>query len=79
MTYEQFKSEVEAISNYKILEMAQYELTKLCSTGGDSFTMSIPPQTTDTDIVFSQLIERFKFLEFRVNELAKDRLNQHPF
>ena len=42
-------------------EMAKEVLSKLCSTGGQSFIMTVPPRIDDTDIILSELIKRFTF------------------
>lgn len=61
MTYtEQFNKQLQSISDYELFIKAQDILGRLCSTGGQSFRMTIPPQTYDTDIVLAELIRRFK-------------------
>lgn len=67
--HEQFDSEIESIPDLALAEMAQSALTKLCSTGGRSFQMTIPPRIDDTDIVFSELIRRFKLRWAQLNHL----------
>lgn len=60
MTHEEFQNKVQSVSNSDLIGMADKALSKLCSTGGRSFTMNVPPRVDDTDIVFSELIRRFK-------------------
>lgn len=62
MTHEEFQKKVNAIPGQDLIEKAQKALSKLCSTGGQSFTMTVPPQLDDTDIIFSEIIERFASL-----------------
>ena len=62
MTHEEFKAQLEAIPNLELAEKAQSALSKLCSTGGQSFTMTIPPRLDDTDMILSELIKRFELL-----------------
>lgn len=62
MTHEEFQSKLEAIPNLELAEMAQKALSKLCSTGGKSFTMTVPPRLDDTDMVLSEVIRRFELL-----------------
>jgi hypothetical protein len=50
---------MEVIPDQQLAEMAQSALSKLCSTGGRSFTMSVPPKLDDTDIILSEVIRRF--------------------
>jgi hypothetical protein len=64
MTYEEFQEKVKAIPDQELVEMAQKELSKLCSTGGQSFTMTVPPRIDDTDIILSEVIKRFEVLAF---------------
>ena len=52
----------EAISDLELAEKAELVLNKLCKTGGQSFTMTVPPSIYDTDMILSELIERFKKL-----------------
>ncbi len=60
-TNEEFEAEQNAISDNKLAEMAHRALSKLCDTGGRSFTMTVPPRIDDTDMVIAELIKRFKF------------------
>ena len=60
MRYEDFQERVKSISDENLLEMAQEALRTLCYTGGRSFRMTIPPSIDDTDIIFSELINRLK-------------------
>lgn len=62
MTHEEFKLKVEALSDNELHDMAQKALSKLCETGGKSFTMTVPPRINDTDIILAELIRRFKIL-----------------
>lgn len=64
MTYEEFKAKVEALSDNELRDMAQKSLSKLCETGGRSFTMTVPPRVDDTDIILAELIRRFEILSF---------------
>jgi Fe-S oxidoreductase len=62
MTYEEFTAILKEIPNKELAEMAKNALRKLCSTGGQSFTMTVPPRLDDTDIVFAEVIRRFQLL-----------------
>ncbi len=64
MSNEEFKAKLEAIPNFELAEIAQKALNKLCSTGGQSFTMTVPPRIDDTDIILSEVIKRFELLAF---------------
>lgn len=71
MTHEEFKSKLEDIPNLELAEMAHKALSKLCSTGGQSFTMTVPPRIDDTDIILAEVIKRFELLH---REWVKDCL-----
>lgn len=58
------EEKAKAIPNQELVEMAQKELNKLCSTGGQSFTMTVPPRIDDTDIILSEVIKRFAVFAF---------------
>ena len=62
MTHREFKAQLEAISNLELAKKAQSALSKLCSTGGNSFTMNVPPRLDDTDVILSEVIKRFEWL-----------------
>lgn len=64
MTHEEFQEKVKAIPDQELAEMAQKAIGKLCSTGGQSFTMTVPPRIDDTDIILSEVIKRFEVLAF---------------
>ena len=64
MTPEEFQEKAKAIPDQELVEMAQKALSKLCSTGGQSFTMTVPPRVDDADIILSEVIKRFEVLAF---------------
>lgn len=60
MTHEELKAKMASITDKDLVELCETELSKLCSTGGKSFTMTVPVRTSDTDMIFVELIRRFK-------------------
>lgn len=60
MTIEQFEEKQASMSDEELIERANNHLDKLCKTYGKSFTMSIPVNVQDTDMIFSELIKRYK-------------------
>ena len=60
MKREEFEAQQRAIPDDKLVEMAQAALSKLCETGGRSLKMTVPPRIDDTDMIFSEVIRRFK-------------------
>lgn len=64
MTHEQFQNKLSDIPNLNLAEKAQSALSKLCRTGGNSFTMTVPPTLDDTDVIFSEVIKRFEQFSF---------------
>lgn len=60
MTTIELHTKLESLSNVELIEKASEELSKLCKTGGKSFTMRVPVNENDTDMIFSELIRRFK-------------------
>lgn len=73
MTHEEFQKQLEAIPNLELAEKAHSALSKLCSTGGRSFTMTVPPQIDDTDMVLSEVIRRFELLHLDAVQNATER------
>jgi len=68
MTTEQFAEKQAAISNEELMELVDKQIINLASTGGKSHTMTVPPQVTDTDMIFCELLNRFK----KVLDLLKE-------
>jgi hypothetical protein len=62
MTVEQFEKKQAAISDKELIELAEKQVTELAKTGGRSHRMCVPPMITDTDMIFCELIKRFKTL-----------------
>jgi hypothetical protein len=56
MTIKEFNRLQKGMSNAELIEIAQKQVSKLAKTGGESFTMTVPPRVTDTDMIFSELI-----------------------
>ena len=62
MTIEQFEQKQSEMSDNELSELCQKQVSELCKTGGKSLIMSQPPRVTDTDMLFCELIKRFKSL-----------------
>lgn len=60
MTHEQLEKEREEMTDNDLIKIAEKELAFLCRSGGKSFTMNVPVRVTDTDMIFSELVKRFK-------------------
>ena len=51
---------LKEMSNEALIGFAEDQITELARTGGRSHKMCVPPSITDTDMLFSELIRRFK-------------------
>lgn len=60
MTVEKLKAKQESMSNEALIGFAEEQVSVLAKTGGKSHRMCVPPKITDTDMLFSELIKRFK-------------------
>lgn len=60
MTHEEFQQRLAAIPDVELADAADAALSGLCKTGANSFTMTVPPRLTDTDIILSEIIKRFR-------------------
>ncbi len=60
MTEKVFKEKQESMSNEALIGFVEDQITELARTGGRSHKMCVPPRITDTDILFSELVRRFK-------------------
>jgi hypothetical protein len=56
------KDKQEAMSDLTLIGFAEEQITELARTGGRSHKMCVPPNITDTDMLFSELVRRFKKL-----------------
>jgi len=59
---ELFKQKQAEMTDKELHDLVRTELSKLCKTGGKSLTMRVPPTVTDTDMLISELLNRFKRL-----------------
>lgn len=57
---EEFRKKQADMSDEELLGKCREELSKLCKTGGRSLTMCVPPQVDDTDMLFIELMRRYK-------------------
>jgi len=55
-----FRQQQEDMSDNELLQEVHQQLTELCKSGGQSFTMTVPPSVKDFDMLISELIRRFK-------------------
>ena len=60
MSHEEFQKKLAEIPTDQLIETAELIISKLCKTGGRSFTMSIPPRLDDSDIVLTEIVQRLK-------------------
>lgn len=61
-TAEEFELKQSKMSDSELINLCQKEVGDLASTDGKSHRMTIPPMITDTDMLLSELIKRFKVL-----------------
>ncbi len=62
MTIEEFNAIQAEMTNDRLIELAEKAISDLCKHGDRKFTMSVPPKPTDTDMIFCELIKRYKIL-----------------
>lgn len=55
-----FRQFQESMPDNELLQEVDHQLSELCKSGGNSFTMSVPPSVKDFDMLISELIRRFK-------------------
>lgn len=63
MTDKEFQMLQEEMTDLELIELAEKEVSKLAETGGKSITMTVPVEVTDTDMILSEVIKRFKKLK----------------
>lgn len=64
------------LNDKELIEICREWISKMCKTGGNAFTMSVPVRLNyDTDVVLSELINRFEASQFKSNWIdVKERL-----
>lgn len=60
MTAIEFKKKQEEITNDVLIMLGEKQIQALAKTGGRSHKMCVPPEITDTDMLFSEILNRFK-------------------
>lgn len=50
---------LQNLTAQELIERAEFRLQRLIDTGGKAFIMCVPPEPTDDDLVFAELIRRF--------------------
>jgi len=43
-----------------LIKKAEHQISELAKTGGRSHIMCVPPEITDTDMILSELVRRYK-------------------
>lgn len=71
MTTEQFKKLQAAMPDEELIEKAEHQISELAKTGGKSITLCVPPEITDTDIILSEIVERYKSLISHLNDIPR--------
>jgi hypothetical protein len=62
MTHEEFQQNLENMPAEELIKECKEFISNACKTGGKNFVMHIPPRLTDFDIIFSELVTRYKSL-----------------
>jgi len=57
---EAFEQKVQSIPNEVLINNLHTKVAELCSSGGKSFVLSIPPRLDDIDIMFDELVRRYE-------------------
>ena len=57
---EEFKSRQANLSDGVLIQLCKDDISMLCKTRGSGIRMSIPPSVYDTDMLFCELIRRYK-------------------
>lgn len=59
---ELFEEKQANMSNEALIGFVNDQITNLAKTGGKSHEMNVPPRITDTDMLFSEMLRRFKIM-----------------
>ncbi len=54
-----------------LIALVEMTITDLAKTGGRSHRMTVPPQIDDTDMLLSELVERYKNALKKIEKLEK--------
>ena len=54
-----------------LIALVEKTITDLAKTGGRSHRMTVPPQIDDTDMLLSELVERYKNALKKIEKLEK--------
>ncbi|HEY3525284.1 MAG TPA: hypothetical protein VGK47_03735 [Nitrososphaeraceae archaeon] len=60
MTSEELKAKQAEMPDAELIEKVDAQISELCRTGARSFIMCVPPRITDTDMLLSEMVRRFK-------------------
>lgn len=59
---EQFKQKQSDMTDEDLIKLVEDEISHMAQSGGRSHTMCVPPKITDTDMLLSEMLRRFKSL-----------------
>ena len=78
MTEQELKEKQKAMDDKTLIALAEKTIIDLAKTGGRSHRMTVPPQIDDTDMLLSELVDRFGKALKRIENLEKtsERLMQ---
>lgn len=60
MTEKRLKELQESMGDKELIEEVENQISELARTGGRSHKMCVPPMPTDTDMILSELVRRYK-------------------
>lgn len=66
------------MSDADLIDLCDKSISKMCETGGRSFTMTVPPRIEDTDMLLSELVRRYKDIssKFVYSRTVEERFPQ---
>lgn len=60
MKQKELEEKQAAMSDNELIKIAENQVIELARTGGKSFKMCVPVRVTDTDMILSEIIKRYK-------------------
>lgn len=60
ITIEKLQQMQAEMQDEVLIKKVEHQISELAKTGGRSHIMCVPPEITDTDMILSELVRRYK-------------------
>lgn len=79
MTQEELRQEIEGLNPEYLITKAEKIVSELCRSGGKTWTLRVPAQADDPDMILSEVIRRLKEYEVKNGNFDESKVDCYVY